>query len=298
MPWQILLVLWILCGNVLGPILLKQLAAAPSRTRNLVWQCVFALIFSLIAAVIAGALALSWSMAVIALIGMVCAFAGYVYWLGVDTIGLSKTALFGQGGGIVAILLGFIILQEARQMNFWLWIGVSLSLGAVLVLAFFRARSGFGKDKTADKVKQRSIQLWLCACCLVWGLASFSMRYFSLNAVSPWSFAMAWYGGGLVGAGIVFALAGKKEAGQPLHLRNYLWILPRSFVICASLMFSCWTMKFAPITIVQPIVMISGLVFPIILGLWLFKETQNLSRWEKIVMLVGIIGGVIIALGY
>lgn len=298
MNWHILVVLRIMIGGILGPILLKQLSSAPSRTRNIIWQYLFTGMLAFIAAAITQSFVFSWQVILVATFGFFSAFAGYCHWRAVD-ISLSKTALFGPGGDVWAMFLGFVFLHESKHLNPLLWVGLALALGAVILFSISKAKQAREDDKIrAANKKERWIWVCLAIGIMIWGTSAFLTRYLVVEIMSPWTFMAAWYGGSVIGSFAVFALAGKKEAGEPLGRRQILWVLSRSTVMWISMVLSSWTLKYAPITVVQPIFVVSGIVFSTILGLWVFKEVKQLSALEKIATAVGVIGGVVIALSF
>lgn len=298
MNWHILVVLRILIGGILGQILLKQLSSAPSRTRNIVWQYLFTGALAFIAAAVTQSFVFSWQVAIVAGFGVLSAFAGYCHWRAVD-ISLSKSALFGPGGDVWAMFLGFVFLHESKHLNPLLWVGLVLALGAVILFFVSKAKQARQDDKIrVVNKKERWIWIGLAIGVMIWGTSAFLTRYLVVEIMSPWTFMMAWYGGSVIGSFAVFALAGKKEAGEPLGRRQILWIFPRSAVMWISFVLSGWTLKYAPITVVQPIFVVSGIVLSTILGLWVFKEVKQLSTLEKIATAIGVIGGVVIALSF
>lgn len=298
MNWHILVVLRIIVGSILGPILLKQLTSAPSRTRNIIWQFVFTAALAFMAAALTQSFVFSWPMVFVAAFGLLNAFANYCHWRAMD-ISMSKSALFTPGGDLWAMFLGFVFLRESKHLNLWLWVGLALALSSVVLFSFVKVKQTWHNGK-ATEVKKKERWIWICLglAVMIWGTSAMFTRYMVVSLMSPWTYMAAWYGGSLIGSFAVFALAGKKEAGEPLGRRQILWILPRSAAMWASLTLGSWTLKYAPITVVQPIFMVSSIVFSAIIGLWVFKEVKQLSTMEKIATAVGVIGGVVIALSF
>lgn len=298
MNWHILVVLRIIVGSILGPILLKQLSSAPSRTRNIIWQFVFTTALAFIAAAVTQSFAFNRQVVFVAAFGLINAFAGYCHWRSMG-ISMSKSALFSPGGDLWAMFLGFVFLHESKHLNPLLWIGLAFVFGSVILFSIARVKLARQDDKIrAANRKERWIWIGLGLAVMIWGTSAFFTRYLVVEIMSPWTYMAAWYGGSLIGSFAVFALAGKKEAGEPLDCRRILWVLPRSAAMWASLALGSWALKYAPITVIQPIFMMSSIVFSTILGLWVFKEVKQLSPLEKIAMAVGVIGGVVIALSF
>jgi multidrug transporter EmrE-like cation transporter len=58
------------------------------------------------------------------------------------------------------------------------------------------------------------------------------------------------------------------------------------------------TAKLAPLTVYQPILMVSEAVLPSLIGLYVFHENKSLTQREKIAFVIGIAGVIIIGLSY
>lgn len=107
-----------------------------------------------------------------------------------------------------------------------------------------------------------------------------------------------WYFGSLLGSLAVYLIAGKKEAGKPLTVRQIVKVIPLSVTIVTSVSMLYWAKTLAPITVLQPIQQVAEMILPTLLGLYLFKEVKHLTRLDKVVFAVGIAGGLIVALSY
>ena len=59
-----------------------------------------------------------------------------------------------------------------------------------------------------------------------------------------------------------------------------------------------WAKMLAPITVVQPIFQVSEMIFPTLIGLWIFKEAKELNAWSRMAIVLGLAGGVTIALSF
>lgn len=292
MFWQIPIIFRIIFGDLIAPYLQKKISAKPSRSRNLFWQYFFTALFATTVAFFCGVEFNDSKFLIILIIGTFNAFGCYCQWRAI-AISLSKTSLFTQADDLIAMTLGYILLHEASSLNTFLVIGVTLCLGAVMIFTYNEYRAG---EKI--KISLSGIGIWVASYSIIWGIATFSTRYFVLKNMPLPSYIAAWYLGSLVGACIIFLLSSKKEKGQTLTLRQIGQIAPLATTIWISLMFSYWSFMLAPITVVQPILQVSEMTFRTIIGLWVFKEIKELNRTSKIAMIIGLAGGLIIIFSY
>lgn len=294
MYWQIPVLCRIIIGYLVQPMLIKRIATKPSRTRSLVWQYFFAASFAMITALIFGAELRDGRLLLVAVIGMFNAFACYCHWRAVD-ISLSRTSLFTQADDLICLALGYVVLGEGKFVGPILAMGLALALGSVALFTYTNARSAQPKPEE----KKGRIGFWVALYSVIWGVSIFSMSYFSLKGVSLPSYMAAFYGGSLVGAICVFLLGGKKEAGVSLPLAQIVrGVAPLSLCIWLSLMSSYWARMLAPITVVQPVFQVSEMIFPTLIGLWIFKEKRELSCRGWVAIALGLAGGITIALSF
>lgn len=282
----------IIAGYMISPYLIKKITTEPSRTRSLVWQYSFTAVLALTVSAIVGANLWEPRVAAVAVIGAFNAFACYCQWRAAN-ISLSKTSLFTQADDLTCLALGYIVLGEGKFLTWPLGLGLTLSIGSVLLFTFAKASS-----PPSNGPQKWAIGRWVALYSVIWGIAMFSMRYYSLQGMSLPSYVAAWYGGSLVGAVIVFLLGGKKEAGEPLKRMQILQVAKLSSVIWISLMAAYWAKMLAPITVVQPIFQVSEMIFPTFIGLWIFKETRELNRLSYTAIILALAGGITIALSF
>lgn len=296
MYWQIPVLCRIVIGYLISPMLIKRIATKPSRTRSLVWQYFFSASFALLAALIFGANLQDRRLLAVAVIGMFNAFACYCHWRAA-AISLSRTSLFTQADDLICLALGYIVLGEGRFVGPVLAIGLALALGSVALFTYTSARAT--KLKLESEGKKGKIGFWVALYSVIWGISIFSMSYFSLKGVSLPSYMAAFYGGSLVGALFVFLLGGKKEAGVRLPLAQIVrGVAPLSLCIWLSLMTSYWARMLAPVTVVQPVFQVSEMIFPTLIGLWVFKEKRELTHQGWVAIALGLAGGLTLAFSF
>lgn len=297
MYWLIPIILACISSYVLQPILNKKISGLPSRTRNLCWQYCFAAIFANTLALVSDIHFFEdQRIIVIVIIGIFNALGAYCYWRAI-AISLSETSLFAQADGLIAMFLGFFILGESQLFNFGLGIGIIFLLCAVFLFVMAGRDADFQYSDIIFYPK-KGIGMWIVFFCVIWGIAIFSMRYFALGGMPLLNYVAGWYGGSFIGALIVFSLAGGAEAGRPLLTKDILRILPLSLTIWVSLMLGYWARQLTPLIVSQPIFQIVGMILPTVIGLWVFKEIKELNLFSRAAIVIGLVGGTIIALSW
>lgn len=193
MLWQIPVALRVIVAYFISPVVIKKISKLPSRTRNLVWQYFFAAIMAmtigLIAATNIQAEFLSKNFLFVAIIGAFNAFGCYCQWRAI-AISLSRTSIFTWADDLIAIVLGFIILGESQVLNFQLVLGLII-VGVACVLFTLNALTEKKKQKAEKDKPTVGLLFWVGAYSVIWGVANFSLRYFSLQGMSVWNFTSA-----------------------------------------------------------------------------------------------------------
>ena len=229
-------------------------------------------------------------------IGFFNSFGAYCHWQAIK-ISLSKTSLFTQTDDIIGMSLGYWLLNETKYLNTGLIFGIILCLGAASLLI-----SGESNIRLIKYVAIYSI---------IWGIATFLERYFAITGISFSEFLVGWYGGTLVGIScILFFL---KEEGLAIKVpkKEILSVGILAIAIWLSMFLGYWAAKLAPITVFQPIFMVSEAVLPTLIGLMVFKEIKSLRvktfifhdrnytfPLEKFAFLLGFAGIIAISASY
>lgn len=289
MAWYIPIFLRIITGDIISKILIKKITGLPSRTRRLCWQFFFAMLYSYILAYFMGNLSLCHAWLIIAIIGVFNSYGAYCQWRAID-ISLSKKSLFTQGDDLITMLLGYIILGETKILNLGIIGGIIVCLGAAGAIIWL--------DRKTESYKNMALLGWVAGFSIIWGVAVFSKRFFTLKDVSFATFLTAWYSGAWVGSLLILALAGKKEAGKKLNLAGIGSGLALASCIWLPLFLGYWTYTINYITIAQPFFMISEIIFPTLLGLFYFHEIKSITKAQKVAFGVAMAGIFIIALSY
>lgn len=290
MSWEFLVCIAFLYQYGLVQIAIKKIGAAKgSRTRKLVWQYSFTASLALITAAIFGQLELSWPVIIVAVIGAANAFACYCHWRAYD-ISMARTAILSNLDDLFAIGLGYALLGELGLLTPILAAGIVVSVISATI---------FARIKRQDKVTG-----WVLGYSLIWGIALFSMRYFSVKGLSILTFVFAWYAGAWFGALFTrfvimrFVKMGRSEAGPPLTHIQRARVSLLAVAIWISLMLACWMRKLVPITVVQPIQLVAEMSVPALIGLTIFSEARSMSRREIVMIIMGLVGISLIAIGF
>lgn len=291
MPWEIIVFAAALYQFGLVQIAVKKIGSVEgSRTRKLVWQFAFTALFSLLLIPFVGLPELGWAALAIALLGIFNAFGCYCHWRAYD-ISMSRTAMLTNLDDLIAMSLGYLVLNEIRELNPLLATGVLVSVISTLVFS----RSRYIKNGQTSP----SLLGWVIGYSLVWGIALFSMRYFSLKDVSMFAFAIFWYAGSWLGALIVrFFVMRSREAGNPLDFTQLKKVFFLAILVWTSLLFNYWLRMLVPITVIQPIQLVAEMSIPAALGLFWFHEIKSMNRKEKLSIGFGLAGLLLVVIAY
>ena len=294
MSWKLLVCVAFLYQYGLVQIAIKKIGAAEgSRTRKLVWQYFFAASLAIITAAIAGQIHLSWSFVIVAVIGAANAFACYCHWRAYD-ISMSRTAMLSNLDDLTAIGLGYALLDELRVLTPILTAGIILSVISATVFARIKRNKLNGGGNSKDH-----FAAWVFGYTVIWGIAMFSMRFFSVQGMHILTYVVAWYSGAWLGALFTrFVIMGRDEAGSPLTHIQQGKVLLLAVGIWTSLMLAYLMRTLVPITVVQPIQLVAEMSVPTLIGLTIFGEARSMSRREMAIITAGLIGVSLIAVGF
>lgn len=292
MSWEILTGIAFLYQYGLVQIAIKKIGATEgSRTRKLVWQYFFAVALAILTAIFAGGLELSASVAIVAVIGAANAFGCYCHWRAYD-ISMSRTAVLSNLDDLIAIGLGYVLLGELGVLTPILAAGVVVSVVSATVFARIKHANSNGEPG-------RRLIGWVLGYSIIWGVAMFSMRLFSVQGMNLLTYVAAWYGGSWIGALFTrFVIMGKAEAGIPLTHTQRAKVFLLAVAIWTSLMMAFWMRELVPITVVQPVQLVAEMSIPTFIALFFFREASNLSRGEKYTIVIALLGVALVAVGY
>jgi len=266
----------------------------------------FAFMLALGAAIITQSNIITVPTAFIFLIGIFNGYGAFCQWRA-DQFALSTGALFAFMDDFIAITLGYAILHEAKFLNVGLGIGLALCVSAAILFAiynYYQKKGGKGHLPWAFFQNVLSYTI-------IWGFATFLMRYFALEKVSIGTFVFGWYGGAFTIAVIILLLytlgfikdkekEGEKTIEEPVLSRKAVigMTLLAGALIFLNIVCTYWAFSLAPLTVIKPLFFVSVMVMPTIVGLMFFKEKERWKGFQKMFFLQAVIGGIIIALSF
>jgi len=292
MFWQIPILCRLATAYIAVPILLKKFVGLPSLKRRFCWQFFFCFAFSAGYAIFEG-LNIGLPSLILICLGLFNSLAAYAQWQAIK-ISLSKTSLFTQADDLTAMLLGYFILNETKFLSPGLIVGVLLCFSAATLIVFAK---NSGKDDIGAK-QNIALMKWIAIYSFIWGIAVFAMRYFALGNLSFPNFLFWWYGGSFLGSLAIFFSANEKEISIQLNKKEIAGVGGLAIFIWISMVLGYWGARLAPITVFQPIYLVSEAILPTFIGLLVFKEALTLPNKEKIAYIIGIVGTIVIALSY
>ena len=298
MPWQVPALLTILIAYILQPYLIKKVANASGRARNLVLQYFFATVlisFSVLVLHLLGLIrfGIDRGMLIVTGICLINGFACYAHWRA-TAINMAVTSVSTWADDLTGMLLGYWFLSEGRYLSPALGLGIMFVFGSVLIFAFAKNSLQGVSNQNLGR-----IYFWIGSYSLIWGGLNFLMRYFSLAGMLWWQFLMSWYIGSFIGSCILFLFSDDAERGVGVPLKESVrGPLMLSFCIVTSSGTLYWTRSLAPMVIATPVFQVSEMVFPTLIGLWVFHERKNFNFLGWLAMALGLVGGLIVAFSF
>jgi hypothetical protein len=293
MPWYVPVLLRIGAAYIAGPLLLKPLVDRYAQATLLLLQFLGCLAVALPLAVVWHQHQLDWR---IVAVGFSNGLAAYCYYKAI-ALSLSRTALFAFWDDLLAMGLSYTLLHEGQFLNARLVLGIGVSLGAVLL---FTVHSYYqqAQEPTTKRLPMR-LYLYAGAYSVILGLGLFFIRYLGVQGTALGTFLVNWYGG-MVMAALLLVLSGADPAQAPFTLP---WrVLPRlgglSLVALVAMSGAYGAYRLAPQTVVQPLFLVGEMIAPALIGLYVFGERQALDRQERLYFVLGLAGGLLVALSF
>src|SRR5262249_42748876 len=120
----------------------------------------------------------------------------------------SKTYAFAIIDDAVALLLGWLVLDDGAALPVPVWIGAAL---AFVGLFFMRPASAFDEARPAAQKFGRLVITFS----VIWGFAHFIIRFLpQVERPSVGNFPPGWYAGSFAGASILRAVFARRERGE------------------------------------------------------------------------------------
>jgi hypothetical protein len=293
MPWYVPVLLRIGAAYIAGPLLLKPLVDRYAQATLLLLQFLGCLAVALPLAVVWHQHQLDWR---IVAVGFSNGLAAYCYYKAI-ALSLSRTALLAFWDDLLAMGLSYTLLHEGQFLNARLVLGIGVSLGAVILFTV-HSYSQQAQEPTTKRLPLR-LYLYAGAYSVLLGLGLFFMRYLGVQGTALGTFLVNWYGG-IVMAALLLVLSGADPAQAPFTLP---WrVLPRlgglSLVALVAMSGAYGAYRLAPQTVVQPLFLVGEMIAPALIGLYVFGERQALDRQERLYFVLGLAGGLLVALSF
>lgn len=288
--WVVPVLLRIGTAGVLVPYTIKKVAIDGAITKRLTVQFIICAFIAIIVATIADTLSVTTSVILVTIIGFINSLGALAQWKAMQ-LNLTKTSAFTYGDDLIAMFLAYIILHEGIHLTPTIIIGIIATIGATIMLTYSSSR-----DKNHATLR---LLIWVGIYSLIWGLAAFGGKYFAVKKMPVSAFLLGWYVGSAIGAITIFVLW-KSERLRGIHVtkKDLSSGIISAFGIMASLALAYWAYQLAPMLIVQPIFLITRMIFPALIGLWVFNEIKHLKKYEALWFSVAGVGGLCVAIAY
>lgn len=292
MSWQGYICIQILFGFGIARPFQKKAADSKERDKLLVWKFLHAAVLSSVF-YLASASAGGWwhpQMALVTILGILNGVANHYHWKAMR-VSLTKTSALKQFEHIIAIVLAFVFLGEYRLL-----FQPRVALGLVLCLL---SAWLFATVREESKVFKNLVLLSsVLKYSLLWGVAIFAMRFVALERLPVVNYLFAWYGPSFFTVLVIFAFQKNGQLGLRVPKQESRWALLAGISIWLAQFAAYRAKQLAPVTVSQPLVMVADMLIPGLFGWYFFQEGRQFSRTEKFAALVGLAGGVVLALGF
>ena len=232
-------------------------------------------------------------------VGAANGFAAYCSWRA-EQISVSLSAIFGFMDDVIAVSLGCIILNETKYLGTGISIGLALCASTTVLLAI----SNYCKKKTGEKHIAPRFFLYVFGYTVIWGIATFLTKYWAIEDVPITTFAVSWYSGAFMMTLVIFII--NKLRGLDAEIENAAIPIKKTLAmtsvagafICGAIFLLYWALQLAPLTVVKPILFVAGLVPPMLVGIFLFKEKSQYKGAENAMLAQAVIGALFLAFSF
>lgn len=308
--WFIPVIIRVLIIDTFGPWLRKAKiinTGNVSFRKRFVLHYFFAFMLALGAAIITQSNIISLTTIIIFCIGIFNGYGAFCQWRA-DQFALSIGALFAFTDDFIAITLGYAILHEGKFLNAGLGAGLALCISAGILFAVYNYYQKKNEKEYLPLAFFRNVLSYT----IIWGFATFLMRYFALEKISIGTFVFGWYGGAFFTATIIFSLyalgiirdkeENKKRNTAEQPVLSDKAVIGMTFLagtlIFLNIVCTYWAFSLAPLTVVKPLFFVSLMVMPALVGLFIFHEKERFKGFAKMFLLQAVAGGILIALGF
>lgn len=272
----------------------KYLANQPDQVKRIFINFTFCAAIAVVFALLTDNLRFAAGTFIMMGVGVLNGIANIVHWRA-NKVSMSKTSLLSFGDDVVAILLAVIIVGDGAYLN---WVsGTGMMLCLLTGVLFWKHHFKGGEPS--------AFYMNVFAYSVLWGVCDFSLRYYAIERMPVAQFLLGWYTGAWITIGLVFFYQFFRQEKrislvQTLKLpwREVALLSVFAVGIMTALSIEYWARMLAPQTVVQPILLIAEAIVPTIVGILVFKESGTFDQAEKVFALIGIIGTVLLAVGF
>ena len=306
--WIVPVLMRVFCVHLIYPWFLKSKIIHTDRisfVNRFLLHYFFAAILGVVTALWLSQLSFDKTTTIILGIGAANGYAAYCQWK-TDQINQSLAAIYRFVDDVIAMTLGYWVLNEIQHISMNMIIGLAICSIAVIslpVVNYFKR----GDRSTAIPVRFFG---YILIQTVIWGFAKFLMKYFAINSVPIGTWVFGWYGGAFLMAVIIFCVtrlrtnsSEKKDEvnkeTEPVSALQTTWMsaVAGTFVF-AGVFLGYWALSIAPLTVVNPIFFAASIVGPAVIGLFLFDESKKYIRLEKFLIFAAIFGAIFFALSF
>ncbi|MEK7531876.1 MAG: hypothetical protein AAB545_03055 [Patescibacteria group bacterium] len=292
--WLIPVVLRIFVGHIIAPWMIKKAATGVGREERFMLQFASAALLSVLGVLVFG-LSFDTNLLITVGVGFINGFGAYCQWRAIE-LSLSKTSLFTPGDDLIGMTLAYYFLDEGRLLNTPITLGIMFSFTAVALFSYgdYRQKT---KETSTNGAHPLALYAWIAGYSVIWGVAIFCTRLMALEQVAPSTFIAGWYFGALLAAIIIIRMKWRKERSV-ISRRDVTLSVGLGCVILTALGLNYWALILAPLLVVQPIFLVSEIVFPVLIGLIGFGEKKDYGFAEWCYLCLGILGSFFVVVGF
>lgn len=297
MTWQLAVILRVIVAHGLCSYLVKKTAIQRRRTEQFLWRFLFCVLMALLCVVFSGGLKVDKAFFLIVTAGFFNGLAAYASWRAI-AISLSRTSLFTFWDDIIAMGLGYLILGEVKFLNLGIMIGAFLSLVAVVIFAVINYRRSKRSEKNTYDTSKDHLPIkfffFVGMYSVIWGVTTFTTRYWALDGVGLPVFGFGWYLGAFFAAILIF-LFYKDNSRDQQDTTKLSWREIGVTAALAALTFTALILGYivygaVPITVLQPIFLSSEMIIPSLIGLFIFHEKKQFENIDWFCFILGLGG--------
>jgi hypothetical protein len=284
----------VLVGNILFPFFLKKVVMRDRRIDQFFMQYCFALGLAITLTFFWGGIQFDSTFLPLVALGFITAGGNYFAW-GAVAISQSRTSVFTFWDDLIAVSLAYFILHEGRFISPTIAVGIGLSFLSIILFA----RHGWIhclRKKEQGQTVSFKFYVYVLVYSVLWGFSQFGQRFWSFHEMPTQTFLLGFYTGTFVMAALIRAFYNDRMEGTPqksLIFRDFAYSFTLAVLIFVSMGLAFAAYR-APQVIVQPVLLVAEMVFPTLIGLFIFHERKQLDPPEWIYLGIGFAGALLV----